>query len=72
MPRFTNGPFKQRETSLLWSRHYAISINLMVGSYVVASIKTLNFISAKVYEIISGNQYSKKEKDLYFEDVNMQ
>ena len=44
----------------------------MVGSYVVASIKTLNFISAKVYEIISGNQYSKKEKDLYFEDVNMQ
>ena len=72
MPRFTNGPFKQRETSLLWSRHYAISINLIVGSYVVASIKTLKFISAAVYEIKRGNQYLKKEKYPYSEDVNAQ
>ena len=34
-----------------------------------ASIKTLKFISATVYEIKRGNQYSKKEKYPYSEDI---
>ena len=38
-----------------------MSINLIVGSYMVASTKTLNFISATVHEINRGNQHSKKE-----------
>ena len=47
-------------------------ITLIVGSYMVASIKTLMFSSATVYEIKRGNQYSKKEKYPYSEDVNTQ
>ena len=64
--------FKQRQTSLFWWRYYAISINLIVGSYMVATAKTLNFMSARVYEISRGNQNSNKEKYLYSADVNTQ
>ena len=47
-------------------------MNLIVDSYGIASIKTLNFMSATVYEINRGNQYSDKEKHPYSEDINTQ
>ena len=45
---------------LFWWRHYAISISLNVGSYGIASIKTLNFMSAKVYKIEAINIQRKR------------
>ena len=50
----------------------AIYLLFILVSYMVASIKTLKFISATVYEIKRGNQYSKKEKYPYSEDINTQ
>ena len=38
----------------------------------VATAKTLNFMSARVYEISRGNQNSNKEKYLYSAEVNTQ
>ena len=64
--------FKQRQTFLFWWRNYAININLIVGSYGIASIQTLNFMSATVYEINRGNQHSNKEKYPYSEEANTQ
>ena len=37
-----------------------------------ASVKTLSFISATIYETKTGNQHSHKEKYPFSEEVNMQ
>ena len=58
--------FKQRETSLLWWRHYAISINLIVGSYMVASTKTLKFISASLWNKKRQSIFKKREISLFW------
>ena len=55
-------------------QHYIWLFPAMVtsSSHMVTSTKTVNFLSATVYEINRGNQHSKKEKYPYSEDVNMQ
>ena len=49
----------------------SISINFIAGSHMVASTKTLNFVSTTVCQIKEAvNIQTKKEKNPYSEDVN--
>ena len=47
--------FKETETSLLWRFNYAINISVIIGSMIAASTKTLQFISATVYQVNRRN-----------------
>ena len=62
MSRFTNGPFKQREISLLWLRHYAISINVIVGFHKNFEVHFSNSLWNKKRQSI----FKKREISLFW------
>ena len=53
--------FKETQTSFFWRFTYAINISVIIGAMIAASTKTLQFISATVFQVDRRNQLSKKQ-----------
>ena len=49
--------FTQTKIFFVWWRHHARGINMIIGSKMVASTKSLKFISAAVYQINRSIQH---------------